>query len=465
MVGLEKVIRSVNVKKAVIGFFLMFFSSITFADNYRLFIGQMKTLPMAEIDRVAVGNAGLVSTSILDNGELLVLAEKAGDTEIQIWLKNGKSITHKFYIIPANTARSVSELRSIIGKVRGLNVRQVGSNIILKGAISHKATEMIKKVTKVYTNVIDLTSATASSDLSKVFSTMPHIKVRKAGDKLVISGDVSDEDKEYISAIKGSYPELVDLTDSASSNPMVYMKVQITELGNKVSESLGIKWNIESDSGSVNFTTLGNLRESVTGGLTGKVNATISAAIDDGSALLLASPTLSALSGSEADFFAGGSFPIETVSSEGTNVEFKDYGLSLKIEPVVESNGMITASISTELSDIDPSVAVKGTPGILSRKTSTIVSLKPKQTFAISGLVNQKSSRDLNRFPFLSKVPVLGALFKSKNFSSNKSNLVIFITPYIALPEGEINQQHLTKAEDLQIEYFDSSKFTMEIVE
>jgi pilus assembly protein CpaC len=455
----------VNLYRCMLTALIVTFSHCAVADNFRLFIGQMKTLPFSEIDRVAVGNGSLVSTSIMDNGELLVLAEKAGDTEIQIWLKSGQSVTHKFYIIPANTARSVSELRSIIGRVKGLKVTQVGSNIILKGAISHKASQMIKKVTKVYNNVLDLTSATASSDLSKVFKNMPQVKVRKAGDKLVISGDVSDKDKAYITAIKGSYPELVDLTLSASSNPMVYMKVQITELGNKVSENLGIKWDINSGSSAINFTTLSNARNSVTGALTGQINATISAAIANGSALLLASPTLSALSGSEADFFAGGSFPIKTVSNDGTNIEFKDYGLSLKIAPVVESNGMISASIETELSDIDRSVAVDGTPGILSRKTSTKVSLKPNQTFAISGLVNQKASKDLSRFPLLSKVPIFGALFKSKNFVNNKSNLVIFITPYIAKPEGKINQDHLAKAEDIQIEYFDSGKFTLEIVE
>ena len=165
------------------------------ADNFRLFVGQMKTLALPGIDRVAVGNSGLVSTSIMDNGELLVLAENAGDTEIQIWLKDGEVIAHKFYIIPANTARNVAEIRSIVGRVKGLSVRQVGSNIILKGAISHQASAIIKKVSSVYTNVLDLTTATASSDLAEVFKNMPNVIVRNAGNKLVVSGDVSDEDK------------------------------------------------------------------------------------------------------------------------------------------------------------------------------------------------------------------------------------------------------------------------------
>ncbi|MCJ8337759.1 MAG: pilus assembly protein N-terminal domain-containing protein [Pseudomonadales bacterium] len=437
------------------------------ADNFRLFVGQMKTLPLVNIDRVAVGNAGLVSTSIMNNGELLILAEKAGDTEIQIWLKDGETVTHKFYIIPANTARNVAEVRSIVGKVAGLSIRQVGSNIILKGAISHKASAMLKKVTTVYTNVLDLTSATASNDLAKVFEGMKQLQVRSAGDKLVVSGEVSARDKAYIEAVKDSYPELVDLTVSSEIVPMVYMKVQITELGNKASENLGIKWDISTESTNPvgSFTTLGNFKNSITGGISGDINVTISAAISDGSALLLASPTLSALSGSEADFFAGGSFPIKVINDGKTSIEFKDYGLSLKIKPVVGANNRITTSIATELSDIDRSVAVDGIPGVTSRKTATQVSLEPGQTFAISGLINRSMSRDVTRFPYLSKVPIFGALFKSKNFINNKSNLVIFITPYIVSQSSDINQQQLKLAENLKADYLDETEFNLEIIE
>jgi pilus assembly protein CpaC len=444
---------------------LVSLTNLAYADNFRLFVGQMKTLALPEIDRVAVGNGGLVSTSIMDNGELLILAEKAGDTEIQIWLKDGKTVAHKFYIIPANTARNVAEIRSIVGKVSGLSVRQVGSNIILKGAISHKSSTMIEKVAKVYTNVLNLTSATASSDLNKVFKDMPDVEVRNAGDKLVISGNVNENDKDYINAVKNSYPELVDLTVSTTAPKMVYMKVQITELGNKTSESLGIKWDITSNAPSASYTTLSNLKNSLTGGLTGDINATINAAINDGSALLLASPTLSALSGSEADFFAGGSFPIKVIQDGETSIEFKEYGITLKIKPVVDANNRISAVVETELSDIDNSVAVDGVPGLLSRKTDTHVSLESGQTFALSGLVNRNLSKDIARFPFLSKLPVLGALFRSKNFVNNKSNLVIFITPYLITPESNLNQKQLLVAERLEAKFSDIKEFNLEIIE
>lgn len=442
------------------------------ADNFRLFVGQMKTISVPNIDRVAVGNSGLVSTSIMDNGELLVLAESSGDTEIQIWTKTGEAITHKFYIIPANTARNVTEVRSIIGKVSGLNVSQVGSNIILKGNISHQAHAIIQKVTKVYTNVLDLTVPTASSDLSKMFKEMKSVKTRQAGSKLVITGKVSAEEKAYIEAIKGSYSELVDLTDSTETQPMVYMNVQITEFSNKAAENLGIAWEGSLTgpqflSNTFNNTTLNpNGAADATFGIATSLTSMINLAISSGEALLLASPTLSALSGSEAEFLAGGEFPISVPDGNGgTTLEFKQYGIILKVKPQVQPSGHIVASIETEVSSIDASVAVDGAPGLKKRETKTEVSLKQGQTFAISGLVNRDISEDITRFPFISKIPVLGQLFKSKNFVNNRSDLIIFITPHIIDADSQLNLDQLTVAQEMEAKFFDKDEFNLEIIE
>jgi len=451
---------------------LVSLSAASQADNFRLFVGEMKTLSLPNIDRVAVGNGGLVSTSIMDNGELLVLAEKAGDTEIQIWLKDGAVVAHKFYIIPANTARNVAEVRSIVGKVKGLSIRQVGSNIILKGDISHKASAIIKKVSEVYTNVLDLTTATASDDLAGVFSNMPDVKVRKTGAKLVISGDVTAEDKAYIEAVKGSYPEVVDLTNANATKPMVYMNVKITEFSNKGAEKLGIEWAGSMVGPGLHLNTYNGeaynpdgVRD-VTFGIASSLTSAINFAISSGEALLLASPTLSALSGSKAEFLAGGEFPIAVPDGEGgTTIEYKEYGIILNVKPDVDANGRIIASIETEVSSIDSSVTVNGAPGLKKRKTTTEVSLKQGQTFAISGLVNQDISKDISRFPFLSKMPVLGALFKSKNFANNRSDLIIFITPNIVDADSKLNTDQIANAQAIEAKYLEKYEFNMEIVE
>jgi pilus assembly protein CpaC len=250
------------------------------------------------------------------------------------------------------------------------------------------------------------------------------------------------------------------------------MNVQITEFSNKAAENLGIAWEGSLTgpqflSNTFNNVTLNpNGAADATFGIATSLTSMINLAISSGEALLLASPTLSALSGSEAEFLAGGEFPISVPDgSGGTTLEFKQYGIILKIKPQVQPSGHIVASIETEVSSIDASVAVDGAPGLKKRETKTEVSLKQGQTFAISGLVNRDISEDITRFPFISKIPVLGQLFKSKNFVNNRSDLIIFITPHIIDADSQLNLDQLSVAQELEAKFFDKDEFNLEIVE
>lgn len=442
------------------------------AENFRLFVGQMKTLKLESIERVAVGNGSLISTSILKDGSLLVLGEKAGDTEMNVWLQDGTVVSHRFYVTGGNSARGASEIRAILGRVKGLSVRQIGSNIVLKGSISHKTSAAIQKVMAVYSNVIDLTEPNANSDLSSVFKDMPQLKVRKAGDKVVVTGAVTQEEKDYIAAVSGSYPELVDLTSTEAANPMVSMNVQITEFGNNAAEKLGINWSSIAGGPRIKFDTIGGADSRGDGGvdvdvgIVGSIEGAINFAIDSGDAIMLASPTLSALSGSEAEFLAGGEFPVSVPGGiNGNTIEFKQYGIILKVKPEVSSGGRIIATIETEVSSLDDSVTVAGVPGLKTRKTTTEVSLKQGETFAISGLVNRDVSKSTTRMPFFSKIPVLGQLFKSKNFINKRSDLIIFITPNIVNPASAQNQAQLAKAEHMRQQFIENTNLPLEILD
>jgi len=161
---------------------------------------------------------------------------------------------------------------------------------------------------------------------------------------------------------------------------------------------------------------------------------------------------LSTRSGGEAKFLAGGQIPIVTAGALGaTTVTYKDYGIKLNIKPVADDQDNISASITTEVSDIDPRFqAVQGNPGFLMRSTESEINVKSGQTIVISGLVDQRSSSSINKFPFLGDVPILGVLFKSENFRNNRSDLVIFVTPVVTDPASTTNQQRIEKARDIR---------------
>ena len=186
-------------------------------------------------------------------------------------------------------------------------------------------------------------------------------------------------------------------------------------------------------------------------GIATALSSTINMSVNNGDAWILASPELSTRSGGEAKFLAGGQIPLPSISATGqSSVTFKDYGIKLTVRPNADDKGNISASISTELSDVDPAITVQGIPGFLMRSTESEVNVKSGQTIVMSGLLDQKSSNDTNKFPFLGDVPILGALFKSNNYRNGRTDLVIFVTPMITDPTSTTNVQRIEKAKDLR---------------
>ena len=158
----------------------------------------------------------------------------------------------------------------------------------------------------------------------------------------------------------------------------------------------------------------------------------------------LAEPNLTALSGETASFLAGGEFPIVTASTNGTTVEYKSYGVSLAFTPTVLAGGRISMRVRPEVSQLTSQGAVRlnnvEIPALTTRRTETTVELGSGQSFMISGLLQNGGNNSVDRAPFLGSLPILGALFRSKGFRRNETELVVVVTPYLVRPvtAGEI---------------------------
>lgn len=161
-----------------------------------------------------------------------------------------------------------------------------------------------------------------------------------------------------------------------------------------------------------------------------------------GLASTLAQPNLTTISGETAEFLAGGQFPIPVADNFGsTSVQFRDFGVSLKYTPTVQSDGRILLRVRPEVSDISSQGAVRiaGTeiPAITTRMAETTVELGSGQSFMIAGLLSNSANTSVDKYPGLGDVPVLGALFKSNGWKRNETELVIVVTPYLVKPVSE----------------------------
>jgi pilus assembly protein CpaC len=159
----------------------------------------------------------------------------------------------------------------------------------------------------------------------------------------------------------------------------------------------------------------------------------------DGLIKTLAEPNLTAVSGETANFLAGGEFPIPVVDSQGqVSVIFKEFGVGVAFTPNVLSEGRISLKIETEVSELSNQGAVQigslQIPALKTRRANSTVELPSGGSLAIAGLLSEGTLQNIDGFPGLKDVPIIGTLFRSRDFIRKESELVVIVTPYVVRP-------------------------------
>ncbi len=162
---------------------------------------------------------------------------------------------------------------------------------------------------------------------------------------------------------------------------------------------------------------------------------------------ILAEPTLTTLTGQTAEFLSGGEYPVPVPDDKGTRIQFKEYGVGVKFLPTILDEGRINLKLDISVSEISSSnsvtVSADGTsqvvvvPSLNKRSALSTVELADGQTIGIAGLIQDNVSEVVSKLPGLGDIPILGALFRSQEFISGQSELVIFVTPHLAKPIAE----------------------------
>ena len=286
------------------------------------------------------------------------------------------------------------------------------------------------------------------------------IEVRTANDGIVLSGTVSSTMKldRALDLANRYAPDRVSNLMNVGGTQQVMLKVRFAEVQRSVvkelSTSFGIAGNdVQLETGS--WLTPGNdvgvpgtvYKTGVTGGARlgftlGSVQfgVLLEALETKGLVRTLAEPNLTALSGQEAEFLAGGEIPIPVAQENNTiTVEWKEFGVLMKFTPRVVDGDIINLRMEAEVSGLDTTNSFQvgenfSVPAFRTRKTSTTVEMRDGQSFAIAGLLQDDFRDQINQIPWLGDLPVLGALFRSTNYRRDQSELVIIITPHLVTP-------------------------------
>lgn len=276
------------------------------------------------------------------------------------------------------------------------------------------------------------------------------IEVRTANDGIVLSGQVSSTAKldRALDLANRYAPDRVSNLMVVGGTQQVMLKVRFAEMNRKVSKELGGRLNASSSgadgSGSVgggvglpnNFGGVG-LSFGV-GDLAFQV--LLEALETKGMVRTLAEPNLTALSGQEAKFLAGGEYPVPVAQENNTiTVEFKPFGVELNFTPVVVDQDIINLTIDAAVSSLDPASGISINDGFdiaafKRRETSTTVEMRDGESFAIAGLLQDDFENNVTQLPWAADIPVLGALFRSADYKRSQSELVIIVTPHLVTP-------------------------------
>lgn len=247
------------------------------------------------------------------------------------------------------------------------------------------------------------------------------------------------------------YDNIVD-NIKVTEEYQVNVKLTFVEVNKDFTDALGIEWQgltLGSMLGSAantnpigEFTLLGLKK----GFDIGNITTIIRAIKTDRLAKVLAEPNLSVLSGESASFLVGGEIPIVSSDSNGSsNVMYKDYGIKLDISTKVNNDKRIRLFITNEFSSVSGSYAFNNytIPTLSTRKTSSTIDLADGDSFVIAGLISEKDEEQLSRVPFISDIPILGALARSASTTRAKTEMVVFATVKLISPKNSFDNVEL----------------------
>ncbi|SPE25131.1 Type II and III secretion system protein (modular protein) [Burkholderiales bacterium] len=377
-----------------------------------LFHGEVQVLDLANVSRIAVGNGEVLRATVAEPGQVVLIGEGAGTTTLRVWTAGGAQYTYEVKVRPDDTARIVRDVQDLLASEPGLSVKQVDGHVLIEGDYSLASTAArIEAIQKIYPQVVSVAP------------------VRKAPTAVAIER-------------------------------MVHMDVRVVEIRKSALERLGVNWSAQAAGPNlaVNLATSKNIPRPLNGGFFG-IATNLTSMLDvleqDGDSWTLAEPKVSCKSGGEAKFTVGGEIPVPVAAGLGTStVIYKKYGIILEFKPVADDKGNVSSSIVAEVSEPDPTFSNVGNNGLVAfrqNRTETEVSLRENETLVISGLLRNSGSTAVNGIPGLKDVPVLGNLFRSKEFQNERTELVVMVTPRSIPAQAEANVASIKRADQITV--------------
>jgi pilus assembly protein CpaC len=409
------------IHKIKLPFCLLFMgiSPLAFANIHNLQIGQSKTIVLPDnVGTVFISQDTVANYEVIDGKSLIIYGKSNGRTSLIVYDDANNIIINDTINVDPLLSQITYRLaqnfpNSSVTIDRYDNGDPSGRFVYVLNGTTPDSTTKNKIITVVG---------------SLVGQNSERIRTEASGDTSV-KPDLSFQD-HYI------YSNIID-NIRVIEEYQVNVKLTFVEVSKEFTDSLGIEWqSLTLDSMVSGGSAMNGVGEFTLLGLKKgfdihNITTVIRAIKNDHLAKVLAQPNLSVLSGESASFLVGGEIPIVTKNKDGdANVTYKEYGIKLNISTKVNNDKRIRLFIDNEVSSVSGSYAFNNynIPTLSTRRTSSTIDLSNGDSFVIAGLINEKDEEQLSRLPFISEIPILGALARSATTTRGKTEMVVFAT-------------------------------------
>lgn len=415
------------------------------ADILNVTVNGSRYMEDSGITRLAVGNPDIADIRLLSNNDYLVVGKKAGSTSLLVWSNNGRQEYNVY--VSGDDEGTEKAIQKAIG-YPGVKVQMMNGKVLLRGKVKNQYEhDSAVKVAQLYlgSGGGNASSATANGE-----------------------GQGAATDSNII--------DLLDMTNPSQ----VRLEAQIIEINTSAERNLGIQyWSPTIGSGSGSGSSSGSdsgsgsSGDDLTRGSSGlfyagekfynrrgsfgwlgshfsSINASLQALVTEGKARILSRPSITTMSGQKANILIGGRIPIPTSAGDGQiAIDWREYGIRLNIEPVVDAENKITSKVHAEVSTLDYGHSVTendfSIPAIASREADAVINVRSGMTMAIGGLLNSQDGKTVTKIPLLGDIPIIGQFFRHTQKTRDNRELLILITPTLVSDETPVSMSQRMK--------------------
>lgn len=425
------------------------------ADILNVSVNGSRYMEDSGITRLAVGNPDIADIRLLSNNDYLVVGKKAGSTSLLVWSNHGRQEYNVY--VSGDDEGTEKAIQKAIG-YPGVKVQMMNGKLLLRGKVKNQYEhDSAVKVAQLYLGSGGGAASSASAN--------------GEGQGAVTDSNIID---------------LLDMTNPSQ----VRLEAQIIEINTSAERNLGIQYwspTIGSSTGSGSDTGNDDLTRGSSGlfyvgenfknsrgsfGWLGShisnMNASLQALVTEGKARILSRPSITTMSGQKANILIGGRIPIPTSAGDGQiAIDWREYGIRLNIEPVVDAENKITSKVHAEVSTLDYGHSVTendfSIPAIASREADAVINVRSGMTMAIGGLLNSQDGKTVTKIPLLGDIPIIGQFFRHTQKTRDNRELLILITPTLVSDDTPVamsqrmkgsyedNERYLRNAERVNV--------------